>query len=802
MQNSIEEFYQIFEDEKIRMDDIELAEILWLAQQIKQNSYTKKPLLNKYKPLLDLCKLGFFKNKKLVISEPSDKKLLKIKESLPTLSFTNKNKKVEFIPLIATKDDTTKNLPFHIPINRYFHNDTKWIYALRHFKQKKITSHHTIFNEEQTADYIASNRIFNPQFTPHYEKRFEAVFIVELSNSMEIWQELIDEFFKSIRNYAIFKNITIYYVQIDKELSLYKTKTKNNKVKKYWYKQFSSEKVCFIFSDMLSNGWYENNWIKEFNQWQKKMPLCIVQLLPYRLWKATILNYVTLTKFKGVKAFSKNSYLKSKYRVREHESEILKIPILNFENHSFDAYGRVYTAKANNRIDGAIFILDKPVRKKPINKNKILTDEERIDKFYQVASEPAKRLVEYFSVIPLSFPIMKIVQYKLMPNSTQMHLSEVFMSGLIDEEINITDGNEFYHFYKSDKNKEGVREILLNILTTPKAVDTILEISKFISQRDGSFDFLAFLKEPLSIDKNSFVTEMDIEFARISVTLLEKMGGEYIKLANNLIKYVEKAETGTKSIIIVPISKHFIMGSDDGEEKEKPAHKVIINYNFEISQYLVTVREFRAFVKDTNYETDSEKFDGAMIWNGENYTKKKDAYWDNPYFKQNENHPVVCITYNDAMKYIEWLNKKTSKIYRLPTEAEWEFVCRADSTTKWYFGEEEKELNHYGWYNQNSNEKTHPIGDKKPNPWGLYDICGNVWEWCLDDYLDNYNETSRDGRTSNSKGRKEYKTLRGGSWGSDANATYSSYRMSSEPTRCSNLIGFRILRSKPQVKYT
>ena len=137
MQNSIEEFYQIFEDEKIRMDDIELAEILWLAQQIKQNSYTKKPLLNKYKPLLDLCKLGFFKNKKLVISEPSDKKLLKIKESLPTLSFTNKNKKVEFIPLIATKDDTTKNLPFHIPINRYFHNDTKWIYALRHFKQKK-----------------------------------------------------------------------------------------------------------------------------------------------------------------------------------------------------------------------------------------------------------------------------------------------------------------------------------------------------------------------------------------------------------------------------------------------------------------------------------------------------------------------------------------------------------------------------------------------------------------------------------------------------------------------------------------
>jgi len=206
MQNSIEEFYQIFEDEKIRMDDIELAEILWLAQQIKQNSYTKKPLLNKYKPLLDLCKLGFFKNKKLVISEPSDKKLLKIKESLPTLSFTNKNKKVEFIPLIATKDDTTKNLPFHIPINRYFHNDTKWIYALRHFKQKKITSHHTIFNEEQTADYIASNRIFNPQFTPHYEKRFEAVFIVELSNSMEIWQELIDEFFKSI-TYEDFRQV-------------------------------------------------------------------------------------------------------------------------------------------------------------------------------------------------------------------------------------------------------------------------------------------------------------------------------------------------------------------------------------------------------------------------------------------------------------------------------------------------------------------------------------------------------------------------------------------------------------------
>ena len=105
------------------------------------------------------------------------------------------------------------------------------------------------------------------------------------------------------------------------------------------------------------------------------------------------------------------------------------------------------------------------------------------------------------------------------------------------------------------------------------------------------------------------------------------------------------------------------------------------------------------------------------------------------YFKHNPQHPVENVSWNDAQAFCEKLSQLTGKNYRLPTNFEWEYACRAGTTTNYYFGDDVNLLKDYGWYNENSEGKTHPVGEKLPNDWGLYDMHGNIWEWTNDGCL-------------------------------------------------------------------
>ena len=181
-----------------------------------------------------------------------------------------------------------------------------------------------------------------------------------------------------------------------------------------------------------------------------------------------------------------------------------------------------------------------------------------------------------------------------------------------------------------------------------------------------------------------------------------------------------------------------------GDDDEKPVHEVSVK-SFAMGRYPVTVGKFRQFVEATGYETEAEKGDGAWIWSEGEY--KKDANWRNPYFPQEDNQPVVCISWNDAMAYIEWLNQETGKQYRLPTEAEWEYAARAGTETDYWWGNEigTNRANCDDSGSQWSNKQTSPVGSFAPNPFGLYDTVGNVWEWCADPWHENYEEAPTDG---------------------------------------------------------
>jgi formylglycine-generating enzyme required for sulfatase activity len=196
---------------------------------------------------------------------------------------------------------------------------------------------------------------------------------------------------------------------------------------------------------------------------------------------------------------------------------------------------------------------------------------------------------------------------------------------------------------------------------------------------------------------------------------------------------------GKMELVLIPAGE-FIMGSPESEEirgpfnEEGPQHRVRISKPFYLGKYEVTQAQWKA------------------VMGG-----------DPSSFKGDSKLPVESVFWRDCVAFCQEISQKSGKKIRLPTEAEWEYACRAGSTTAYSFGDSPDGLGQYAWYDENSDEQTHPVGQKRPNPWGLYDMHGNVWEWCSDWYGEDYYgqspATDPLGPTSG-----EYRVYRGGSW--------------------------------------
>ena len=231
----------------------------------------------------------------------------------------------------------------------------------------------------------------------------------------------------------------------------------------------------------------------------------------------------------------------------------------------------------------------------------------------------------------------------------------------------------------------------------------------------------------------------------------------------------------------------FQMGSSDSDkdalDDERPQHEVEITKGYYLGTYPVTRGQFAAFVKDAGYQTDGG--------GGENpFTE----------YNQTDNDPVVWVSWNDAQAFCVWLSKKEGKSYELPTEAEWEYACRAGSKSAYFFGDDARDLGDYAWFEGNAEGHTHPVGGgKKANPWGLYDMGGNVWQWCADYYDKDYYAKRNKKDPKNDKD-SDRRILRGGSWINFARTCRSANRFYVyNPANPDHVNGFRVvLRSPPR----
>ena len=206
-------------------------------------------------------------------------------------------------------------------------------------------------------------------------------------------------------------------------------------------------------------------------------------------------------------------------------------------------------------------------------------------------------------------------------------------------------------------------------------------------------------------------------------------------------------------------SGSFMMGSNQGSSDERPAHRVTIRKGFYMGRYEVTQAQWQVVMND------------------------------NPSNFKGEDLPVEQVSWEDAQNFIRKLNERNEPfIYRLPTEAEWEYACHAQMG-----GEGMGQLDQLAWYFNNSGGKTRPVGQKQPNSWGLYDTLGNVWEWCEDIYHDSYRGAPVDGSAWLSGGDPRYRVMRGGSWTDNAFYCRVNERIRATPTARQRNSGLRVV---------
>lgn len=281
---------------------------------------------------------------------------------------------------------------------------------------------------------------------------------------------------------------------------------------------------------------------------------------------------------------------------------------------------------------------------------------------------------------------------------------------------------------------------------------------------------------------------------------------------------VETAEIGGMRFSRIPAGD-FLMGATElvvpleNGHCETPAHRVVISTDFWMSQTEVTVGQFRRFVHETDYRT--EYADIGLGCNSLNLKtgqvqQLNETQWDSPGFGQTNEHPVVCVSHGDATAYCEWLSKIHGRAFRLPSEAEWEYACRAGSESTFSTGNNSESLQgaanigdvalrkKYGsaegtapW--NDGFPFTAPVGSFRPNDFGLFDMHGNVGEWCSDWFDAEYYKTSPTVDPTGPKWQQHCRVVRGGSWYNTALSCRSSGRHDGIETAPSTTNGFRVV---------
>ncbi|MEA5582908.1 formylglycine-generating enzyme family protein [Nodularia harveyana UHCC-0300] len=782
---------------EINLTAQQLADIIWLMVQIK--------------PSLDTAEVEPLPNQgnSSIISLPPKSEIIDSTQIAEPI--VNTASVYADTPANYRSESASAGLPLKITDPLALRNNLALGRSLRPLMRKVPSLTETVLDEEATINSIAEEDFWLPIFQPVSTRWLEVALVIEETARYPLWRQIITEFQQLLERHGAFRNVSLWHIKMgnEGEVQLY---LKHRQASLKELNDPSGRRLIWLVSDCVSPIWHDGSLLKVLRDWAKMQPVSLLQLLPERLWLRTALGWGM-----EVQLYSENPgvpnprLLKTRPPVDKdfNSPQALTLPIITLESFPMKNWAKVLAGVGGSRTPGLVFLPEKITSEATVNddEDNQLSAKARVSRFQAAASPLSRQLARMMAAVPVSLPVIRLIQQTLLPDSHAVHLAEVLMGGLlkptaeqprnqVNEEVN-------YEFYP------GVRAELIKITRKSQTIDVILCLSEFINRqlqlRQSVRNFDAMLFNPdVEVDPDY------LPFARITAETLQLLGGEYADMGEQIQHKIshtsealalstEKFETVTVNrsgeiikqetktaqyfteslpsnvtleMVSIPGDK-FLMGSpkDEAEssDRERPQHEVTVSPFF-MGKYPITQAQWRAVAAlpqvNRELKPDPSKFKG-------------------------EQRPVERVSWYDAVEFCQRLTAHTKKQYSLPSEAEWEYACRAGTTSPFHFGETiTSELANYdatsiygkgvkGTYR----EETTPVGSfKVANNFGLYDMHGNVWEWCLDDWHDNYEGAPTDGSAwfndnDNLSQKQGSAVLRGGSWFNNPTICRSASRL-------------------------
>ena len=646
-------------------------------------------------------------------------------------------------------------------------------------------------------------------FRPPLERWLEVHLLIDRSPPMEFWGDLAGGMTTLFRWQGFFRDVRVWWFETGENEARLLSGAGQIERNPRSLVAPSGNRLFIVLTDTLGKAWRSGSAFATLADLGKEHPVTIAHIFPQELWQRTALEGAILRPLIAPGPASANAILQVGERLRTKQI-LYRFPIFNLSPAHFATWAKFIAGSGGNSIQGVLMgattagVNMGETGEEEAAALEAESPEELLRGFLIDASPLARELAKVLAAVPLIPPVMRLAQRRFLPDSKHWHLAEVFFSGLVEKSTFSPEGatvpDAWYDFYP------GIRQLLLADSAARRTIDIWRGIGDYIRDHYGEFrDFSALIPNPQGSLADA-VSDRSLYFAEVDAAVLRTWGGEYADIAQNieervrqrkqeiltpekLLKftfetlYVDKRGRITKTESLEayyyeePLGKGiepltmvaipggtFLMGSPgEKSESEKPQHPVSVSA-FYLSQTPITRAQWR-FVAHLPREG-------------------KDLDPDPARFKESDNNPVESVSWYDAIEFCARLSRHTGKNYRLPSEAEWEYACRAGTTTPFHFGETiTAELANYNSskvYRQEkpkqSPNKTTPVRSYDPNAFGLYDMHGNVWEWCADTWHDNYDGAPTDGSAWIKNGNNNCSPLRGGSWYIDPYDCRSAYR--------------------------
>jgi formylglycine-generating enzyme required for sulfatase activity len=732
-----------------------------------------------------------------------------------------------------------ETLPIKVPDAPSIRQPLKLARALRPLIQKIPSGTRMVIDEQATTKRTAEQHICIPILKPALEPWFDLALVVDESNSMIFWRKTVQELQQLLEHCGAFRDVRTWRL-VTQEGKLVLQRGIGKKVRhrrSYNTRELidpTGQRLILVVSDCVSSIWRNGKAVSVLETWVKQSPVAIAQMLPEWLWLRTGLSYGAMVQLGSSTPGVANQNLLIKEVLLWDDINFatgIKVPVFTLEPEVALTWSEMVAGKSYAKATGFVFSPEPPIED---SEPETTDNQERVQSFRLTASPMARKLASLLSAAPvITLPIVRLIQQIMLQESQQVHVAEVFLGGIIKPRNDLSpDSNpDEIEFVFID---EEIREIFLEAASEKKTLEVLNAISEYFAKRLGKTmtAFYALLRKPIVAEIVDGLSTKP--FALITAKVLKRLGGDYITWAEELEEQwnqIDEGEINKKKVLLknfsfdiatvevqkstgrkkpqITIARYpaqaqffteylpdgvtlemvsipggtFLMGSPETEEghreSESPQHEVTLQPFF-MGKYPITQAQWRAIaaLPQVNRELDP----------------------DPSQFKGSD-RPVERVTWYEAVEFCDRLSSYTKRNYRLPSEAEWEYACRSGTTTPFHFGEtitpELANYNGQGTYGSGSKgeyrEQTTPVGSfKAANAFGLFDMHGNVWQWCADNWHENY-EGSPSNNIAWTEKNNDNRMLRGGSWYYNPRACRSAYRNDNHPDSRVGHVGFRVV---------